>query len=530
VRFPAIQDWKDPDYEPVYRWRRWNLERLRAGGQDAWDAAWAYYASHPADAIDHWLTTYDPRRTGRGSAAFMPFVLFPRQRQAIEWFWARYQAQNEGVLDKSRNCGVTWLALAFSWWLWTFHGGVQIGFGSRTEGLVDRIGDPDSIFEKFRMLMRYLPAELKPLGFKADQDLPHMRLKNRENGSAIIGQGGRNIGRGGRSSIYFIDEAAFLEYPEDAEAALSETADCKVWMSTVGPEPGDYFSRKRWGGNFPVFTFHWRDDPRKDDAWYQQKKRSLEPEVLAREVDIDYEAGATMTAVSPAWVRASVALRQALESEVAFLTGAGEAGLDVAGGGANKTVFIPRYGCYVGEPKAWAEGDSINVGGLANEAAKQTGCEIIKFDSIGLGRGVAAALRRMPDVESQGVNAGDRPTLTRWPDGKRAKDKFANLKAELWWVVRDRLRRTYEHWLHYAGEGGQAHEVDDLLLLPDDAVLCAELALPRYTYLESGKIQIEGKRQLAKRGIASPDYADALILSFAPRRRVKRSRRTRGLL
>jgi phage terminase large subunit len=114
------------------------------------------------------------------------------------------------------------------------------------------------------------------------------------------------------------------------------------------------------------------------------------------------------------------------------------------------------------------------------------------------------------------VNVGDRPTRTRWPDGKRAKDKFVNLKAELHWVVRDKLRHTYEHWLHMNGDGGIQHELDDLLLLPDDSALAAELSLPRYMKMETGKIQIESKRSMATRGIASPDHADALVLTFAP--------------
>ena len=103
------------------------------------------------------------------------------------------------------------------------------------------------------------------------------------------------------------------------------------------------------------------------------------------------------------------------------------------------------------------------------------------------------------------------------------------MKAELWWTVRDRLRRTYEHWLHLAGEGGIQHELDDLILLPDDNELCSELSLPRYTYTESGKIQIESKRQLASRGIPSPDNAEGLILTYAPSPARRDSNRVVGL-
>lgn len=527
---PIITDWKAPDYSAVYRFRNWNYNRLKRGGQDAWDAAWSYYASHPCEAITDWVTTYDPRLAALGRDPYLPFVLFPRQREAVDWMWNCYKEQDERVMEKSRDCGATWMAVGFSWWLWTFHSGVQIGFGSRKEKLVDNIGDPDTILQKFRMVLDRMPLEMKPIGFNTNEDYPFMRIKNRENGSVIIGQGGRNIGRGGRSSLYFVDEAAFLEHPEEAEAALSANSDAKIWLSTPNGT-GNPFYRKRFSGNFKVFTFHWSEDPRKDQAWYDKKKQTLEPEVFAQEVDLDYEASDTQIVIPSLWVRASQALRQALERDGLMPTLAAQgsiAGLDVAGGGAAKSVLIPRNGPTVGKSIAWSDEDTINTAGRAREAADQVGAWIIKFDSIGIGRGVAAAFRRMPGLITQGVNVGDRPTRERWPDKKRACDKFVNLKAELWWIVRDALRRTYEHWLHYEGRDGVAHDVDDLLLLPSDDALCAELSLPRYFYTESGKIQIESKKQMAARGVASPDHADALVLTYAPRKSTKKSTRVRA--
>lgn len=530
VKRPNITDWKNPDYEAIYRFRNWNLTRLRDGGEDAWEAAWTYYAAHPCEAINDWVTTYDPRLVNRGINPYVPFQLFPRQRECVDWLWDLYLTQKEGVLEKSRDCGATWVAASFSWWLWTFHEGVQIGFGSRKEGLVDRIGDPDSIFEKIRILIARLPVELRPADWKSSEDQPYMRIKNRETSSVMIGQGGRNIGRGGRSSLYFVDEAAFLEYPEEAQAALSANADAKIWLSTPNGT-GNPFFRMRFSGNFPVFTFHWRDDPRKDQAWYDEKKRTLEPEVLAQEVDLDYEASDTQVCIPSIHVRASRTLRKALEKDgllPALVKGSGVAGLDVGAGGPGKSVLVPRFGPIVKSSTKWGDDDTIDIAAKARACAIEQDCNIVKFDSIGVGRGVAAALRRMSGVISQGVNVGDRPTRTRWPDGKRAKDKFVNLKAELWWNVRDALRRTYEHWLHYAGEGGVAHDVQDLLFLPDDDALCAELSLPRYHHTEAGKIQIESKRQLAARGVASPDHAEALVLTYAPRVTVKGAARAKA--
>lgn len=529
---PVITDWKRPNYEPVYRFRNWNLARLRAGGQPAWDAAFAYYREHPVEAIEDWVTTYDPRLVNRGLSPYIPFMLFPKQKECVNWLRGLYMDQVEGLIEKSRECGISWLCLSFAWWLWTFYDGVTLGFGSRKEDFVDRVGDPDSLFQKFRLIVQHLPTEMKPIGWNPVEDQPRMRLKNRETGSALIGQGGRNIGRGGRASMYFIDEAAFLEYPEEADAALSATSDAKVWLSTVNGT-GNSFYRKRFSGAMPVFIFDWRDDPRKDEEWYLNKKETLEPEVLAQEVDRDYEATDSQIAVPSLWVRASRDLRKLLEQDGLLPARPIEGpivGLDVATGGAAKSVVVPRAGALVDPCIAWSDEDTIDVAGRACHHAKDAGAWLLNYDSIGVGRGVAAAFRRMSGVGIKfvGVNAGDRPTRERWPDERRADQKFVNLKAELWWKVRDALRRTYEHYLFYTDQGGVARDVDDLLLLPEDEKMCAELSLPRYFHTETGKIQIESKRQMASRGVASPDRADALILTYAPRKNVKRSNRARS--
>ncbi len=529
---PTIEDWKDPDYRPIWHYRNALLDWLRAN-PDEWAHLFAYYRKNPIDAIEDWVVTYDPRLASDEKNPYVPLILFPKQRELVEWIIARFRAKEEGIIEKSRDAGATWICLAVAWVLWFLFPGMKIAFGSRVERLVDKIGDPDSILEKLRIMIDRLPKEMQPRGWDKKIHAPFLKVINPENGSTITGEGGRNIGRGGRSSMYFIDEAAFLEYPDDAERALSENTDAKIWVSTPNGT-GNPFYRKRFSGNFPVKTLSWRDDPRKDAEWYAKKQRTLEPETLAQEVDLDYEASAGDVVCPAKLVRASQLCRAQL-AEAGLLKdvelSAGVAGLDIAAGGKNKTVFIPRYDFLVGPPVTWSEDDSINIAGRARELARLTECPIIKYDSPGVGVGVTSALRRMPGVQAQGVNPGDRTTRKRWPDGKRAKDKFLNLRAEMWWEVREALRRTYQHWLFINGEeGGVEHALEDLLLLPDHSKLCAELSLPRYFFTTTGKIQIESKKQMAARGVASPDHADALVLTYAPRPVRRGSNRTVGLV
>jgi phage terminase large subunit len=82
------------------------------------------------------------------------------------------------------------MSCVFAVWLWLFHPGAIVGFGSRKEILVDRQGDMNSIFEKIRTIIRRLPHYLTPKGYKPEAHSNYMRLLNPEVGTAIVRGGG----------------------------------------------------------------------------------------------------------------------------------------------------------------------------------------------------------------------------------------------------------------------------------------------------------------------------------------------------
>ncbi|MBB2832356.1 UNVERIFIED_ORG: hypothetical protein GGD51_002485 [Rhizobium esperanzae] len=82
-------------------------------------------------------------------------------------------------------------------------------------------------------MMRRLPPEMMPDGFNWSQHDNYMRISNSETGSVISGEGGEDMGRGGRSSMYVVDEAAFVPNGETVEKALSGNTDCVIWVSSV---------------------------------------------------------------------------------------------------------------------------------------------------------------------------------------------------------------------------------------------------------------------------------------------------------
>ena len=225
---PEWFDFRAPDYERLYQLRAERLERLRASPELV-PGLKEHYKANPIDFINDWGMTFDPRNAEIGLPTVIPFLLFPKQEEFVTWVFDRWRGREDGLAEKSRDMGISWLCVAIAVWMWTFYPGVVIGFGSRKEEYVDKLGDPKSLFWKVRQFVKLLPVEFRPAGYDESKHAPHMRILNPETGSAIIGEAGDNIGRGNRTSIYFKDESAFYERAEAIDAALSrhvEAAGC----------------------------------------------------------------------------------------------------------------------------------------------------------------------------------------------------------------------------------------------------------------------------------------------------------------
>src|SRR4029077_16023889 len=129
------------------------------------------------------------------------------------------------------------------------------------------------------------------------------KIINPVNGSTISGEGGDNIGRGGRTGIYFIDESAFIEHADLIDQSLEGNTACRIDVSTPNG-PGNPFAQRRFSGKYPVFSMHWRDDPRKTEAWAEKRKAKVGPVVWASQYEIDYSASIEGICIPAAWVRA----------------------------------------------------------------------------------------------------------------------------------------------------------------------------------------------------------------------------------
>lgn len=546
-----------PDYVKLFAWRQAQLLAFRSNPV-LLRGALAYYArpENAAAFIADWVDTYDPRNAGiPGMLTRMPFILFPRQEEMVKFLVACLMGEADGLVEKCRDAGATWVCVAVSVWLWLFWDGVAVGWGSRKEQLVDKIGVMDSIFEKVRAVIRGLPPEFLPAGFSEKDHMGYMRIVNPATGATIIGEAGDNIGRGGRTRIYFKDESAHYERPELIEAALGDNTRVQIDISSVNGL-GNVFERKRtsgvdWTGGAVekgrtnVFVFDWSDHPLKTQAWYDQRRKKHEDEgmlhIFAQEVDRDYAASVTGVIIKPEWVRAAVDAHVKLG-----FTDAGTwlAGLDVADGGMDKSALAQRKGVVLKHVQAWGE---VDTGQTTRRALKELlfSSGAIMYDSVGVGAGCKAEFNRLtsegllpgqlpvagspgeftePSVAIQGWNAGA-PVL--FPEhnmirGDLAtplnKDYFMNLKAQAWWQLARRFHKTWR-----AVTEGVDIDTEELISLDSSTMdrqtlhlLMKELSQAT-SDLSTGRLKWMVNK--SPEGTRSPNMADAVVMAFWPVRK-----------
>lgn len=213
--------------------------------------------------------------------------------------------------------------------------------------------------------------------------------------------------------------------------------------------------RKRWGETSPLFI----------------------SKVLAEFPDISDD-----TLFSPALIR------MALETELDGLE-KGQFAADIARYGSDETcIYRNRGGNIRLEKSAHKQDTMVTAGWISALLQPHMGGIRCVVDADGLGGPVYDRLREL------GMAA------TPFENGAKAHDprRFANRKSEMYWVLR---------------EGMEAGEVD---LDPEDEDLLAQLGSIRFKYTSKGQIQVESKEEMKKRGLPSPDRADAVMMAMLP--------------
>lgn len=536
----AHEEWPAP-YERVFQWRMETLAKLRAD-PDMLASACVYYSTRPGEFIADWMDTYDPRKQG---SKWVPFIPFSRQGEFVAYLHELRTTNQSGLVEKARDMGATWLSCAYSVWSWLFIPNDAIGWGSRKQELVDKIGDASSIFEKIRLIIRRLPDIWQPEGLKPRDHLTFMKCINPANGSVITGETGDNIGRGGRTSMYFKDESAHYERPEKIEAALGDNTNVQIDISSVNGL-GNVFHRRRQAGEIwkpghaiepgktRVFIIDWRDHPEKTQEWYDTRKSKAEREgmqhLFAQEVDRNYSAAIQNTIINREWIIAAHDAHYkipALMIAPDLMPNKWMAGLDVADGGIDRNALAVRQWVILRSVEEWGARDQGVTMRRVVERLRPFPPMEVQADLIGVGAGVKTEYNRL--VEEKLINprtlklvfwnAGaavtnpfDR-TIPGDDESPTNKDMFANFKAQAWWALRARFYKTWR-----AVTMGDQYPADELISLDSEGLgemllpLTDELAQPTHVQSTGLRTMIDKKPD----GTRSPNMADSVVSAFFP--------------
>lgn len=120
----------------------------------------------------------------------------------------------------------------------------------------------------------------------------------------------------------------------------------------------------------------------------------------------------------------------------------------------------------------------------------------VKIDAIGVGWGVSSLLEEWQLEERHSSQIVPVNVAMAAHD----REQFSNQRAEMWWTMREALQPD---------EAG-----DQEIALDIDHRTVQQLSAPSYRSNSTGKIQIESKADMAKRGVGSPDRAEALLLAL----------------
>ena len=309
-------------------WRQWreqvaaHRERIRRScltSEKQRQVQYALCRRDPAYFMTMFGVVFEPRDVSGRPPQWMPFIPFGFQVQFVRW-WQHVMAQNEmgrgdGITEKSREMGYTWMMCVIMVWAWLFMDIFVCGIISRTEEQVDKPGKTDTIFAKIRAQLgieRGIPARLRlpkwmlPEGFDPTWSGPHNKLRtliHPTRTNTLQGETTTEMsGVSGRATMRFNDELARFDAGQGAwgnQQAVTlhrfggSSADRKSGMFfynlarraeaaiTDPMQPGPSFSRL----DYWLHPFH-------TEEWLENERaRSEDPVVFAREYEIDYFAG-----------------------------------------------------------------------------------------------------------------------------------------------------------------------------------------------------------------------------------------------
>ena len=249
-------------------------------------------------------------------------------------------------------------------------------------------------------------------------------------------------------------------------------------------------------------------------------------------------ANSDLAIIPPKWFAATIDLHKELGIEP---SGGKVTGFDVADEGADYNAAAYVHGWVVDGVEEWKDNDPNSAANHVWSRSIEYGSEEIVFDAIGVGAGAKGELRN--EVQRMELDSKKPPAITAYyasgavanPDDfyqegyrveaiktehgvdRKNKDMFINIKAQDYWALRD---RCYNAW---KARNGKSYDTEKLISFDSDKIpekvlskLKGEASQPRREYL-NGKLRVEPKEKMKKRGVNSPNILEAVIMAFTTR-------------
>jgi hypothetical protein len=380
----------------------------------------------------------------------------------------------------------------------------------------------------FEMTKRYydnLPEGLCP---KADKSsAKELRFSQFDSGYSVGTAGNKGTGRSQTIQLFHGSETAFWEHTDDHATgvlqAVSSEPGTEIILESTANGIGYYFHKMLcsamsgssdyqaifvpwyWQNEYTASTHGFKLNDEEESIFELYKEDGITLDHMEwRRVKIsgfsgDQEAGLElfkqeypMTAeeafrnpIDNVFIHSKhvmKARKQDVDSEANLVIG-----VDPAIGNNDRTCIIRRRGRKAYKLESFRNHNTMEICGRLVQIIKTERPAKIYVDCIGIGAGIVDRMREMGYEQVEGVNVARSPNQ---------KEKFRNLRAELYWELRE--------WL--------CQEMP--VQIPDSDELHGDLCGMGFKYTSNGLLQIEGKDQMKARGMPSPDCADALMLSF----------------
>jgi len=162
-------------------------------------------------------------------------------------------------------------------------------------------------------------------------------------------------------------------------------------------------------------------------------------------------------------------------------------GCDPAEFGDDRTAIVFRQGRLVSRIETYEKQEPMEVAARLSRYWAEFRPDALFVDRIGIGAGIVSRLREL-NVPVIGINSGETA---------QEPDLYYNQRAEMWYRM--------QAWFN-----------DTPVRIPNDLALSSDLSGPAIKYNSMRNLRmVEKKEDMKKRGIRSPDLADALALTFS---------------